>query len=483
MSKGGTTTTGVEIPDYLRQPIVNNLNRAEQVAQMGYTPYYGPDVAAQTPMQQAAIGNISQAANAFGLGGGNINSSTGMPDAQTYAGGVQGYSSAPVYQQSLDTLQANRPDQYNAIEGMFNPSGNYDNTYTSGYGQGGQGGGGQGGGGILGTGVTGEGLLNAGMTGLVVNSLTDGALVDGLGKAGSYVGNALGIGGGAAQAAPAIASALAPASGAVSSLAGTGAASFFGGGAPAASGLSIAGGGAPLTSAFTAGGFPAATGPVGGVAGGGGGIGGLFGGQAFGGGGAGTLGAIAAPAALFAASIPASKFIARDVLGFGSETDARRDQLADWSENSGFDDYKSMVSSESGMDYGDYIESKRPPTNPFQAELNAIGNSGDRQYEEEQVMNMFQSPYGKKLMSDFYAQNPDWYTPEGKRVFTAQEAFAPDGSSMGFNEAGVARDRAAQAWYDGGQVGPNPASEYVSNVLNRDDYGMINGLGFKQTRN
>jgi hypothetical protein len=43
----------------------------------------------------------------------------GMPEAQTFAGGVQGYSSAPLYEQSLDKLFANAPAQYNAINSMF----------------------------------------------------------------------------------------------------------------------------------------------------------------------------------------------------------------------------------------------------------------------------------------------------------------------------------------------------------------------------
>jgi hypothetical protein len=56
----------------------------------------------------------------------------GMPQAQTFAGGLQGYSSAPLYEQSLDKLFANAPAQYNAMNSMFidpftgaRPQGNY----------------------------------------------------------------------------------------------------------------------------------------------------------------------------------------------------------------------------------------------------------------------------------------------------------------------------------------------------------------------
>jgi hypothetical protein len=43
----------------------------------------------------------------------------GMPQAETFAGGLQGYSSAPLYEQSLDKLFANAPAQYRAINDMF----------------------------------------------------------------------------------------------------------------------------------------------------------------------------------------------------------------------------------------------------------------------------------------------------------------------------------------------------------------------------
>jgi hypothetical protein len=101
------------------------------VANLGYTPYYGPDVAAMTPMQVAAAQNVNQGASAFGLAAPS-DPMAGMPTAETFAGGVQGYSSGPIYDQSLAALQQNRPGQYDAITGMFiDPqTGRY--TYTPG---------------------------------------------------------------------------------------------------------------------------------------------------------------------------------------------------------------------------------------------------------------------------------------------------------------------------------------------------------------
>lgn len=115
--KGGKSTTEVKIPEWLETAARGNIARAENVAGLGYTPYYGPDVAAMTPMQTAAGQGINTAAGAFGLGTTDL--SMGMPAPQTFAGGVQGYSSGGLYDQSLAELQRRAPGQYNAITGMF----------------------------------------------------------------------------------------------------------------------------------------------------------------------------------------------------------------------------------------------------------------------------------------------------------------------------------------------------------------------------
>jgi hypothetical protein len=115
--KGGSSSTSVQVPAWLESAAKQNLARADRVAQLGYTPYYGPDVAAFSPMQMAAMQGTNQAASAFGLPGGDA--MAGMPAPQTFAGGVQGYSSAPLYQQSIDALAANAPGQTAAMGRMF----------------------------------------------------------------------------------------------------------------------------------------------------------------------------------------------------------------------------------------------------------------------------------------------------------------------------------------------------------------------------
>jgi len=117
--KGGTKTSTVEIPEYIERAAQRNLNRAEQIAQMGYVPYYGPDVAAFTPMQEAAMQNVASAAGAFGLATPTGASVTGMPTATEYAGGIRGYSSAPMFEQAQAELAARRPAQKSYIDSFF----------------------------------------------------------------------------------------------------------------------------------------------------------------------------------------------------------------------------------------------------------------------------------------------------------------------------------------------------------------------------
>jgi len=119
--KGGSTTSTVTIPEYIEAAAQRNLNKAERISQIGYTPYYGPDVAAFTPMQQAGFQNIANTAGAFGMAAPTTEQDImgGMGPATTYAGGVQGYSSAPIYEQSLATLGQQRPGQKAYIDSFF----------------------------------------------------------------------------------------------------------------------------------------------------------------------------------------------------------------------------------------------------------------------------------------------------------------------------------------------------------------------------
>jgi len=121
MSKGGSTSSSVTVPDYIEDAARRNLNKAEGISQIGYTPYYGPDVAAFTPMQQASFQNTANVADAFGMGApsSSFDIMGGMGEPTQYANGVRGYSSAPIYEQSLNELAARRPAQKAYMDSFF----------------------------------------------------------------------------------------------------------------------------------------------------------------------------------------------------------------------------------------------------------------------------------------------------------------------------------------------------------------------------
>lgn len=113
---GSSQSTSVKIPAWLQEAAQANLARANEVSRIGYTPYYGPDVAAMTAPQLASMQGTNQAAMAFGVPTADFNS--GMPQAQDY-GGMSAYSSGGMYNDALAELKASNPGQYNAIMGQF----------------------------------------------------------------------------------------------------------------------------------------------------------------------------------------------------------------------------------------------------------------------------------------------------------------------------------------------------------------------------
>jgi len=134
--KGGSTTSEVTVPAYIENAARANLAKADSISQVGYTPYYGADVAAFNPMQQASFQNTADSASAFGMAtptsGTDIMGNMGAP--QTYANGVTGYSSAPMFQDAVDTLGYFRPNQKALLDSFFvNPNTGFDpsGAYTA----------------------------------------------------------------------------------------------------------------------------------------------------------------------------------------------------------------------------------------------------------------------------------------------------------------------------------------------------------------
>ena len=117
--KGGSNTSSVQIPAWLEGPAKENLAKAKQASEVGYMPYYGPDVAAQNANQLLGNQATYDAAAAFGLvpQGGNANA--GVPTATDYGNGIMGYSSGNLYDQAVQELADRRPGQYSMYQSMF----------------------------------------------------------------------------------------------------------------------------------------------------------------------------------------------------------------------------------------------------------------------------------------------------------------------------------------------------------------------------
>jgi len=150
MNLFGSTSTSTTVPKWQSRAIQDAIRASYKVANLGFTPYYGPDVAAMTPMQMAAMQGTNQALSAFGMPTADL--TAGMPEAQNY-NGMMAYSSGDMYDQALLELRRRNPEQYNALM-------NLQFTRSRGKG-GGNSGGGNSGGGNSGGGNSGGGNSNS----------------------------------------------------------------------------------------------------------------------------------------------------------------------------------------------------------------------------------------------------------------------------------------------------------------------------------
>ena len=111
-SKGGSNTTVQQqkLPAWLDKAAQDNLAQAKIAGQIGYMPYYGPEIAGLSPQQTQSMQNTFNAQQAFGMVPQGAEFSTGLPEAQQFAGGVSGYSSGGLFDQALAELRARQPD-------------------------------------------------------------------------------------------------------------------------------------------------------------------------------------------------------------------------------------------------------------------------------------------------------------------------------------------------------------------------------------
>ena len=109
--KGGSTTQAQQMPKFIEDAAKYNIDMAKRAGQVGYMPYYGPDVAALTPQQEQAMQTNFSAQQAYGMVDPTAQFSTGMPEAQEFAGGVRGYSSGNLFDQAVAELASRDPEQ------------------------------------------------------------------------------------------------------------------------------------------------------------------------------------------------------------------------------------------------------------------------------------------------------------------------------------------------------------------------------------
>ena len=110
MSKGGSTTSEQKIPEWIEGPAKANLEKARLAGEIGYMPYYGPEVAALSPMQKSAMQNTMGAMSAFGMAPAGAQYQSSLPPTTTM-GGVTGYSSGDLYDQAVAELARRDPAQ------------------------------------------------------------------------------------------------------------------------------------------------------------------------------------------------------------------------------------------------------------------------------------------------------------------------------------------------------------------------------------
>jgi hypothetical protein len=108
--KGGTKTSAQEIPKWLEDAVIQNLNQAKSAAEIGYVPYYGQDVAALSPMEQSAMQGTMGAMSAFGMAPKGAQYQSSLPEPSV-VNGMRGYRSGDLYDAALQELNVRAPDQ------------------------------------------------------------------------------------------------------------------------------------------------------------------------------------------------------------------------------------------------------------------------------------------------------------------------------------------------------------------------------------
>jgi hypothetical protein len=122
------TKQDFKLPEWYETAAKNAINFGTEISQGGYTPWIGPDVAALAPASKAGFQGVDAMSSAFGMPTGA--SSSYLPEEQTFAGGVKGYSSFPGFEEAMGALKTKYPGMYDFLSkynkisqgSSFNPS-------------------------------------------------------------------------------------------------------------------------------------------------------------------------------------------------------------------------------------------------------------------------------------------------------------------------------------------------------------------------
>ena len=107
--KGGSNTSAQSIPDWVQGPAQDNLAKAKLAGEIGFMPYYGPEVAGLSPMQTQGMQRTQDALSAYGMAPQGSQYQSSLPE-QTTMGGVSGYGSGNLFDAAVAELALRNPE-------------------------------------------------------------------------------------------------------------------------------------------------------------------------------------------------------------------------------------------------------------------------------------------------------------------------------------------------------------------------------------
>ena len=107
--KGGSNTSAQSIPKWVEGPAQDNLAKAKLAGEIGYMPYYGPEVAGLSPMQTQGMQRTQDALSAYGMAPQGSQYQSSLPE-QTTMGGVSGYGSGNLFDAAVAELGRRNPE-------------------------------------------------------------------------------------------------------------------------------------------------------------------------------------------------------------------------------------------------------------------------------------------------------------------------------------------------------------------------------------